>query len=79
VHGSDHGDAVGVGEHALALVVHRDVVEQLQAHVPELRLLQQVNQLRDEPLPHEVRPVHESGPFRAVHLSRHKWPGGLVN
>ena len=21
----------------------------------------------------------ESGPFRAVHLSRHKWPGGLVN
>ena len=21
----------------------------------------------------------ESGPLRAVHLSRHKWPGGLVN
>ena len=23
--------------------------------------------------------VCESGPLRAVHLSRHKWPGGLVN
>ena len=23
--------------------------------------------------------VHESGPLRAVHLSRHKWPGGVVN
>jgi len=23
--------------------------------------------------------VHESGPLRAVHLLRHKWPGGLVN
>ena len=23
--------------------------------------------------------VSESGPLRAVHLSRHKWPGGLVN
>jgi len=23
--------------------------------------------------------VNESGPLRAVHLSRHKWPGGLVN
>ena len=21
----------------------------------------------------------ESGPLRAVHLSRHKWPGGLIN
>ena len=21
----------------------------------------------------------KSGPLRAVHLSRHKWPGGLVN
>ena len=21
----------------------------------------------------------ESGPLRAVHVSRHKWPGGLVN
>ena len=21
----------------------------------------------------------ESGPLREVHLSRHKWPGGLVN
>jgi len=21
----------------------------------------------------------ESGPLRVVHLSRHKWPGGLVN
>ena len=21
----------------------------------------------------------ESGPLRAVHLSRHKWPGGLVD
>jgi hypothetical protein len=21
----------------------------------------------------------ESGPLRAIHLSRHKWPGGLVN
>ena len=25
----------------------------------------------------KVRP--ESGPLRAVHLSRQKWPGGLVN
>jgi len=25
----------------------------------------------------EVPP--ESGPLRAVHLSRHKWPGGVVN
>jgi len=24
-------------------------------------------------------PNHDSGPLRAVHLSRHKWPGGLVN
>ena len=23
--------------------------------------------------------VSESGPLRAVHLSRYKWPGGLVN
>ena len=23
--------------------------------------------------------LSESGPLRAVHLSRHKWPGGLVN
>ena len=23
--------------------------------------------------------VRESGPLRAVHLSRHKWPGRLVN
>ena len=23
--------------------------------------------------------THESGPLRAVHLSRRKWPGGLVN
>jgi len=22
--------------------------------------------------------VYESGPLRAVHLSRHKWPGGLA-
>ena len=22
---------------------------------------------------------NESGPLRAVHLARHKWPGGLVN
>jgi len=22
---------------------------------------------------------YESGPLRAVHLARHKWPGGLVN
>ena len=26
-----------------------------------------------------ARVVYESGPLRAVHLSRHKWPGGLVN
>ena len=25
------------------------------------------------------KPQPESGPLRAVHLSRHKWPGGLVN
>ena len=24
-------------------------------------------------------PETESGTLRAVHLSRHKWPGGLVN
>jgi len=28
--------------------------------------------------PQTVAP-HESGSLRAVHLSRHKWPGGLVN
>ena len=28
-------------------------------------------------VPHRVLTV--SGPLRAVHLSRHKWPGGLVN
>jgi len=25
------------------------------------------------------RALSESGPLRAVHLSRQKWPGGLVN
>ena len=24
-------------------------------------------------------PARESGPLKAVRLSRHKWPGGLVN
>ena len=32
---------------------------------------------RRGPRPLKVHP--ESGPLRAVHLSRHKWPGGLVN
>jgi len=26
---------------------------------------------------HGGLPVCESGPLRAVHVSRHKWPGGL--
>jgi len=31
--------------------------------------------VRHEPCTRE----RESGPLRAVHLSRHKWPGGSVN
>ena len=27
----------------------------------------------------QVLASSESGPLRAVHLSRHKWPGGLVD
>ena len=27
----------------------------------------------------DAKGLFESGPLRAVHLSRHKWPGGLVN
>jgi len=29
--------------------------------------------------PPPLRDPGESGPLRAVHLSRHKWPGGVVN
>mmetsp|Transcript_52652 Transcript_52652/g.163393 ORF Transcript_52652/g.163393 Transcript_52652/m.163393 type:complete len:463 (-) Transcript_52652:851-2239(-) len=47
-HVDNHGDAVGVGEHALALVVHGDVVEQLQADVPKLRAFEHRDELGDD-------------------------------
>ena len=31
------------------------------------------------PLSSELGTYKTVGPLRAVHLSRHKWPGGLVN
>ena len=43
---------------------------------------------REQEAPRERSLVHdgdgeggpcESGPIRAVHMSRHEWPGGLVN
>ena len=34
---------------------------------------------RSRSSPREQFPFPESGPLRAVHLSRHEWPGGVVN
>jgi hypothetical protein len=36
--------------------------------------------LREDAVPHaQQRLLRESGPLQVVHLSRHKWPGRLVN
>mmetsp|Transcript_41470 Transcript_41470/g.81037 ORF Transcript_41470/g.81037 Transcript_41470/m.81037 type:complete len:436 (+) Transcript_41470:207-1514(+) len=49
-HVDDDGDAICVGEHALALVVHRDVVQKLEADVTKVGLLHEIDELGDDTL-----------------------------
>jgi len=46
-HVDDHGYAVGVGKHGLALVVHRYVVQHLERQMPHCRHFEQFDQFRD--------------------------------